>query len=87
MTKRLNKVLPYGSDFKITKIECRNHLLRNYCTKLMALAKQTNHPIVVKKCITSNILCFRSDITKAVEHHLKNELPIQQKIASIFQLN
>lgn len=86
MTKRLNEILPYGSDFKIKKIECRNHLLRNYCTKLMALAKQTNYPIVVRKCITSNILRFRSDITKAVEHHLKNDLPIQQKISGVYFL-
>jgi CO dehydrogenase/acetyl-CoA synthase beta subunit len=84
VTKRLNEVLPYGSDFKITKIECHNHLLKNYCTKLLALAKQTNHPIVVRKWITSNILRFRSDIMKAVEHYLKNELPIQQKIAGMF---
>jgi len=84
VTKRLNEVLSYGSDLKITKIECRNHLLKNYCTKLMALAKQTNHSIVVRKCITSNILRFCSDITKTMEHHLKNELPIQQKIAGIF---
>lgn len=86
MTKRLNEILPYGSDFKIKKIECRNHLLRNYCTKLMALAKQTNYPIVVRKCITSNILRFRSDITKAVEHHLNNDLPIQQKISGVYFL-
>lgn len=86
MTKRLNEILPYGSDFKIKKIECRNHLLRNYCTKLMALAKQTNYPIVVRKCITSNILRFRSDITKAVEHNLKNDLPIQQKISGAYFL-
>lgn len=87
VTKRLNEVLPYGSDFKIKKIECRNHLLRNYCTKLMTLAKQTNYPIVVRKCITSNILRFRSDITKAMEHHLKNEMPVLQKIAGNFLID
>jgi len=27
VTKRLNEVLPYGPNFLIQKIECRNHLL------------------------------------------------------------
>jgi len=38
VTKKLNEVLLYGSDFKIQKIECENHLMRNYCTKLTVLA-------------------------------------------------
>lgn len=85
VTKRLNEVLPYGSDFKVKKIECRNHLLRNYCTKLMTLTKRTDYPITVRKCIVKNIIRFRSDITKATDYHLNNGSSIQQKTAGIFK--
>lgn len=83
VTKRLNEVLPYGSDFKVKKIECRNHLLRNYCTKLMTLTKRTDYPITVRKCIVKNIIRFRSDITKATDYHLNNGSSIQQKTAEL----
>lgn len=49
----------------------------------MALTKRADFPISVRKYITSNILRFRSDITKAVEYHLKNESSVQQKISGI----
>lgn len=77
----MNEVLPYGNDFKVQKIECKNHLLRNYATKLSALAKQTEYPISLRKHILSNIVRFRSDITKATKHHLESDIPFQQKIS------
>lgn len=33
VTKRLNDILPYGHALRVEKIECRNHLLRNYSKK------------------------------------------------------
>lgn len=80
MTKKLNEVLPYGSNFQIKKIECKNHLLRNYGTKLTALTKQTKYSIVIRKFITSNILRFRSDITKSIDYHTNTDVPIHNKI-------
>lgn len=70
--KRLNEALPYGSCFMIEKIECRNHLLRNYCQKLTVVAKLTQYPIILRKHILSNILRFRSDITKAIKYRKNN---------------
>lgn len=83
VTKRLTEVLPYGSHFFIEKIECRNHLLRNYCSKLSALAKKTNYPITVRKHKLGNILKFRSDITKAVQYRKSSNTTISEKIAGI----
>lgn len=60
--------MPYGPNFIIRKIECRNHLLRNYATKLTTLAKDTKYPLRVRKHILANILRFRGDVTKAVTH-------------------
>lgn len=68
MTKRLNEIQPYGPNFHIRKIECRNHLMRNYATKLTAIARNTKYPLRIRKYILSNIFRFRGDITKAVLH-------------------
>lgn len=68
VTKRLNEIQPYGPNFHIRKIECRNHLMRNYATKLTVIARNTKYPLRVRKYILSNILRFRGDITKAVIH-------------------
>jgi len=70
--------MPYGPNFKVKKIECRNHLLRNYGMKMSA--KKTVYPVIIRKFITNNILRFRSDITKAIEHHLNENSSLQQKI-------
>lgn len=89
MSRRLNDVQPYGNDFIIKKIECRNHLLRNFCTKLTALAKRTDFDksyISIRKFIATNILRFRSDITKAIEYHLKNNSSVEQKVKGNFIL-
>lgn len=40
VTKRLKEILPYGPHFLVEKIECRNHMLRNYMQKLSAIAKK-----------------------------------------------
>lgn len=68
VTKRLNDRMPYGPNFPIRKIECCNHLLRNYATKLSILAKKTEYSLRVRKFILANIIRFRGDVTKAAMH-------------------
>lgn len=84
VTKRLNETLPYGNDFTIKKIECRNHLLRNFATKLTALTKNISYPIVIRKFIKLNILRFRSDIIKAISYQKSRDLLLHQKIAGLY---
>lgn len=71
VTKRLNDRMPYGPNFPIKKIECRNHLLRNYATKLTILAINTKYSLRVRKFILANFMRFRGDVTKAVTHWKK----------------
>jgi len=69
-----NKLLearPYHS-LTVEKIECRNHLLRNFCNKLKALSIDTRFPIAARKLISKNILRFRTAVTKAIQYR-KNE--------------
>lgn len=87
VTKRLNETLPYGNDFTIKKIECRNHLLRNFATKLTALSTNISYPIVIRNFIKSKILRFRSDITKAISYQKRRDLLLNQKVAGFYCYN
>lgn len=81
VTKRLKEISPYGPNFVIKKIECRNHIMRNYATKLTMIAKNTKYPLRVRKFILTNILRFRSDVTKAAKHWRdESYLTIAQKV-------
>lgn len=83
VTKRLNEVLPYGPNFLIQKIECRNHLLRNYCQKLTAAAKKCVYPINLRRFILSNIVRFRTGIVTAIKYRKKENKSITQKISGV----
>lgn len=79
--KNLKHVLPYGPNLVVQKIECRNHLLRNYGTKLATLTKNTKYPIAVRNRIKAKPKRFRCAITKAIEYH--NTLEDQTEIQKI----
>ena len=83
MLKKLNEILPYGPDFFIEKIECRNHLLRNFGQKMTALANKSEFPINLRKFILSQIQRFRSDVTKAVQFRKNQEIPKAQQITGL----
>ncbi|XP_029347722.1 uncharacterized protein LOC115034565 [Acyrthosiphon pisum] len=68
VSKRLLEMRPYGPNFHIEKIECRNHLLRNYGTKLAAVVKNSKFPVPLRNHISSNAKRFRSAITKAIDY-------------------
>lgn len=71
VTKRLVDCQPYGLNFNIRKMECKNHLMRNYASKLTTLARNTKYPLRVRKFILANIMRFRSDVQKTVLHWKK----------------
>lgn len=56
VTKQFKEVLSYRPDSIIKTIECRNHLLRNYSQKLIAVAKICAYPIPLRKYILLNII-------------------------------
>lgn len=59
--------------------------MRNYITKLTTLARNSKYPLRVRKYILTNILRFRSDVTKAAEHWRDlNNLTLSQKIKGTF---
>lgn len=81
MTKKLNEVMPYGPMLLVEKIECRNHILRNYGQKLMGLTKKTEYPCYLRKFISRNILRFRTAVTKAISYRKQlNDMTMQEQI-------
>lgn len=54
--------------------------------KLTALTKRTEYPVIIRKLLQKNILRFRSDITKAIEFHLKADSTFQEKITRTYAL-
>lgn len=68
VTKKLNDVMPYGPNVSIEKIECRNHILRNYGQKLLKITKKTEYPCFMRKFIIRNIMRFRTAVTKGVKY-------------------
>jgi len=83
VTKKLKEILPYGPGYIVQKIECRNHMLRNYIQKLTFIAKKTNYPIKLRQFILKNILKFRTAIVTAIRHRKNENVPTAQKIKSL----
>lgn len=59
--KKILGARPYD-NLTVGKIECLNHLLRNYCNKLKALAKDTTFPLVYRKLLDGRIMRLRTAI-------------------------
>lgn len=75
---------PYP-NLTVEKIECSNHLLRNYCSKLKGLTVDSKQgPIRLRKVVGSNILRLRTAVTKAIAYR-KNQpsLDVSQKLQNL----
>lgn len=76
-------VKPYGPNFNIEKVECTNHVLRNYCNKLTDLSKKakSGFPVSARQFVQSNKLRFRMAVTRAVAFRSSQQaLPLHERI-------
>ncbi|XP_022182694.1 uncharacterized protein LOC111042410 [Myzus persicae] len=83
VSKRLLELVPYGSHQLVKKIECRNHILRNYSTKLSALTKIIKYPSYLRHIITKNITKFIAAIRKAIQYRKKLDISEADKIKGL----
>lgn len=81
--KRLNEIVPYGPHQLVKKIECRNHLLRNYSTKIMQITKNCKYFVLLRKFISSNITKFSMAIRMAIKYRKELLETESQKIKGI----
>ncbi|KAK4886106.1 hypothetical protein RN001_002377 [Aquatica leii] len=69
--KKILETRPYKNR-TVEKIECINHLLRNFCNKLKALTIDTRFPVLLRKQLGKNILRFRSAVVGAIKYRKEN---------------
>lgn len=71
--KKLDETKPYGHQV-VTKIECTNHLLRNYCNKLREICKKRFStagklvPVVLRNKLKNAIMRLRCSVAKAIKY-------------------
>ncbi|KAF4530437.1 hypothetical protein B566_EDAN018090, partial [Ephemera danica] len=80
--KRLIEAHPYD-NFEVQKIECKNHLLRNYAKKLREYTKKTGTPVSLRKALLNNIMKMRNAVTKASEHHRDQDCDDETKVNNL----
>ena len=66
-------------DTTIEKIECRNHLLRNYPTKLHDPTTNTKFSCKERKLLESRLLRLRSGMKRAIQHNKQVANSIKSK--------
>ncbi|KMQ89298.1 hypothetical protein RF55_11082 [Lasius niger] len=78
---------PYREQMvTVKKIECTNHLLRNLCKKLKAVAETTQQKthrkrgfVQLRNVVKSNILNIRKEVIEAIDLRKKQEQPHHDK--------
>lgn len=80
--RKLLECMPYGSII-IQKIECKNHILRNYINKLKDCVKRPKTDTKLKNAISQNILRFRTAVTKAIEFRKSQNTSTAEKIKEL----
>ncbi|XP_063223707.1 uncharacterized protein LOC134531760 isoform X3 [Bacillus rossius redtenbacheri] len=74
---------PYG-NLTVNKIECRNHILRNYCNKLKDITTNSSlKNISLRKALGSNILRMRGAVKGAVRHWQNENVSEYEKIVGL----
>lgn len=84
-SKKLISSAPYGPQFTITKIECKNHLMRNYTNKLKELQKNTTYLLKDRKLLESRINKLRMAVTSAAQYWREADLCLKEKIVRLRQ--
>lgn len=79
------KARPYENEnVTVEKIECRNHVLRNFCKKLRNLITDTKYVLAHRKMLNNvKILTIRKSIVQCIRHHKTSEGPRNVAISNL----
>lgn len=68
----------------VEKIECRNHLLRNYLLKVRSQSEQTKvGTSTLRKLIGGKSLKFRGAVTEAIKYRSKEKVDTKEKVVNL----
>ncbi|KAF5281749.1 hypothetical protein FQR65_LT14544 [Abscondita terminalis] len=91
ITKRLAEARRYGADM-IQKIECTNHLIRNFSKNLREVAsrkrsvsKNTLVSPQLRKILVSRSYRLIAAVKKAIEYRSKQECTLQEQVSLLIQ--
>ncbi|XP_072400500.1 uncharacterized protein [Diabrotica undecimpunctata] len=89
---KLLRTKPYGPQTIIQKVECRNHLLRNFSSNLRDILKRkrsssTNMevPVALRKEVEINAKRLRFSVSKALKFRLSEKHDYQTTISKLHQ--
>jgi hypothetical protein len=92
ISKKLCEIRPYGSCSMVEKIECTNHLLRNFSKHLRELATRKksnskNLPVSpqLRKIVTARSYRLVAAVKKAVEHRSKENGSLREQITLLIK--
>ncbi|XP_072385923.1 uncharacterized protein CLS isoform X1 [Diabrotica undecimpunctata] len=89
--KKICEAKPYGNNFFIEKIECKNHVLRNFVNRLREQSSKKHSsagkaiPLLLRSVLKSNIQRLRTAIDCAVKYHRENNSSDNLKILRLQQ--
>ncbi|KAJ8888146.1 hypothetical protein PR048_007633 [Dryococelus australis] len=66
--RKLLETMPHGPNPMVGKVECKNHVLRNYCHKLTDLTKNTKFPVTSRSLSKQQIPRLRTAVDKAIKY-------------------
>lgn len=83
--RKLVDALPYGPSQLVQKIECRNHILRNYSSRLQAICLNRKVGNVVQRnFLRQNLKRLRYAVTSALKHRKGQvELPRYRRVEEL----
>ncbi|KAJ8875507.1 hypothetical protein PR048_023402 [Dryococelus australis] len=69
--RKLRETMLYGPNLMAEKVECKNHVVRNYCHKLTDLTRNTKFPLTFRNILKQQIPRFRTAVYKAKNTELR----------------
>ncbi|XP_029053622.2 uncharacterized protein LOC114881126 [Osmia bicornis bicornis] len=81
--KKIIDADPYKTQIRVKKIECTNHLLRNFSKKMKEIVKKTK-PGLLRKIVAGSIRRMRADIVKAAEFRYSQHVTTAEKIKNLY---
>ncbi|KAL4083865.1 hypothetical protein QTP88_029181 [Uroleucon formosanum] len=84
--KKIQIAKPFGNEIIVKKIECTNHILRNYSVRLRNLSTKRKSasglivPGFIRTKIKENLLRLRFAVTKAITFRKNMDLPQNEKV-------
>ncbi|KAK5642243.1 hypothetical protein RI129_008410 [Pyrocoelia pectoralis] len=81
--KKIQAAKPYGPMYYVQKIECRNHVLRNYCNKIREISKIPRTDIEIRNFLRKNVLQFRTAVVSAIKYRKNEDVIFPTKVENL----